>query len=352
MFFAREDLNKFEPNNIDVPIQPLMMCLNESPYNPFDYFQDKIFDKIRKLSINRYFSNFTNELFQKLATYSEVEIENLLIGNGADELLYYFFIASRKSSNSHIVAPAPSYFDYHTYSRAVGLGCKSIDLNQDFSINTDNFITHLQNNDAVAGVICNPNNPSGNIIDSDSIIRLLDSTNKPILIDEAYFEFSGITHIKLIKNYPHLLILRSFSKGFLSAGLRFGYILGSDEIIYELSKVKTAFNISRLTEIVALTYLENQDWFVEKISELQYNRKYLYDFLSSLSKIEPFESYTNFISFRVNNHKDDLFNFLKSNEIAIRDVSGHKLLKDCLRVTVGSIAECEKFCEIVNLYFE
>ena len=351
MKLKRDDLEKIAPNIVDVPHRKIMMCLNESPVNPFSHIWDKVAEKLGDLAVNRYHSQNTDDLLEKLADYCNVSPSQIAMGNGADEMIYYFFVMLRSRAEDKIIYPAPSYFDYKTYSKAVGLSQEPVDLLDDLSLDQNSFIQHLEDDNSVCAIICNPNNPTGNLISKEAIINIIESTEKPVLVDEAYFEFSKTTVIDLIEQYENLFVLRTFSKGFLSAGLRFGYIIAKQKSIYELRKVMTAFNLSLVIQSIALVYLENIDWFERQIESLIEGRDYLYSSLLSIDGIEPLPSSTNFITFRVADAKDELFDYLKQSEIAIRSVSTHRLLKDCLRVTIGTESENRLFISAVQSFF-
>jgi histidinol-phosphate aminotransferase len=350
--FSREDLLNLKPNIVNVPQRKIMLCLNESPFDPMDSLRDSVQKNLSRIQINRYYSPLTDELYEALADYCKVNKDQLALGNGADELLYYAFTASNTKAESELVHPSPSYFDYTTYSKAVGMTPCPIDFEDGFSLDPLKFLKALSSPKAKLAIICNPNNPTGNLLDPSLIEYIISNTDKPIIIDEAYYEFSGVTFIDKLNKYKNLLVLRSFSKGFFGAGLRFGYAAGNKDVIYELRKVMTAFNLSRYTEAIALSFLENFDWFFERINHLKHQRDFVFSELKKFENITPLPSSANFITFRSEGCKDDLFNHLKDSEIAIRDVSGHRLLTDCLRVTTGLTEENSAFLSAVSDYFK
>jgi len=352
MHFFREGLQSLKPNIINVPHKTTMLCLNESPFNPMEDLKEEIFRNLAQLHVNRYYSDITEHLKDKLAQYVGVEPDNILMGNGADELLYYLFVAARSSDDDRLLCPAPSYFDYITYSKAVGLNVETVDLDRSFNLNTTAFIEKLRQPQNVCAIICNPNNPTGNMLRSDDIISVIQSTDKPVLIDEAYFEFSNTTLVNMLESFPNLLILRSFSKGFFAAGLRFGYMIGNKDIIYELKKVMTAFNLSLVTQNIATTFLDNLNYFTDRINILKENRNYLRDGLRSFDELTVYDSHTNFITVNAGEHKERFFDFITDSDIAIRDVSAHSLLKDSLRISVGTVDECDLFLRRSKSYFK
>ncbi|MDP8220622.1 MAG: histidinol-phosphate transaminase [Candidatus Stygibacter frigidus] len=348
MYFFRHDLKEKHQVNVDVPHLKYMMCLNESTLDPFQVVKHEFLDLMHNIHLNRYYSNITQELYQEIATYADVENDQIILGNGADEMLYYLFNAVRDNSNSFALSLSPSYFDYQSYCDAVGLSLKTITLLDDFSIDLDNLSLVSENPNCRLIIICNPNNPTGNLFPRDDIIRIIElNPDKLILIDETYFEFSGVTLVDLINKYANLVIIRTFSKAFSAAGLRFGYMISSKENIHEIKKVFTAFNLSILTQALALTIIRNKKIFLEYNQQIIRQREELYNFLNNIDRVQVFKSFTNFLLFRCKDYID-LFHYLKENEIAVRIVGDQGILKNCLRVSVADRKLNQVFIKAVN----
>ena len=350
----RKDLKDLPEIKINVPKSEIMMCLNESFVNPWEKIGHKLIDRLTKIDFNRYFNKITEELYDKLSEYIGFNItrENLILGNGADEILYFLFTALREKNEDKILTFHPSYFDYATYGKAVGLKIEKIEINQDFSFPIDKYIKKLrEDNNVKLGIICNPNNPTGNLFSEEEIIKILNSTEKLILVDEAYFEFSKTSMVKYLEKHENLLILRSFSKGFSAAGLRFGYIIGNQDIIYQIKKIVTAFNLSLITQAIATELLDNKDLFIEVNEIVIAEREKMYQELLKIDGITPFQSKTNFILFRVEGEDTahiKLHRELEENGIATRNVSNDNVLKNCLRVTIDSPYNNLKFINLIK----
>ena len=348
VYFFRHDLKEKHQVNVDVPHLKHMMCLNESTLDPFQSVKHEFINLMNNIHLNRYYSYITQDLYQEIATYAEAESDQLILGNGADEMLYYLFNAVRDNSNTFAISLSPSYFDYQSYCDAVGLSLKTIPLLEDFSIDLDNLLQLSDNSNCRLIIICNPNNPTGNLFPQDDIIKIIEQNpHKLVLIDETYFEFSGVTMVNLIDKYPNLVIVRTFSKAFSAAGLRFGYMISCQENIHEIKKVVTAFNLSIFTQAMVLTIIRNKNIFLDYNQQIIRQREVLYNFLNSFDRVQVFKSFTNFLLFR---HKDyiDLFNYLKENEIAVRNVGNQGILKYCLRVSVADKKINQIFIKAVN----
>lgn len=146
----------------------------------------------------------------------------MLYGNGADDILYHIFLAVRESEQSFALSLAPSYFDYKTFALAVGLKVRFLDLEPDFSFDTYEYIRRASDPNCRLAILCNPNNPTGNLFSKEQLRQIITALpDKLVLIDETYYEFSGCTFAEELAQYPNLILVRSFSKAFSSAGLRF-----------------------------------------------------------------------------------------------------------------------------------
>lgn len=334
VYFFRSDLIDKNAVNVNVPHCSKMMCLNESSLDPYSTLNDQFQKLMQDIHINRYYSDITPILLNELAEYAQVSNSQLIMGNGADEMLYYLFTAVRDNDSSFALSFSPSYFDYASYCSATGLKIKMMTLNNDFSLDTQKFNMIADHPDCKLVIICNPNNPTGNVFPHEQIISIIEANPyKLVLIDETYFEFSGVSFSDYINKYNNLVIIRTFSKAFSAAGLRFGYLISNQDNITELNKVVTAFNLSIFVQAMALTILQNKDIFLNHNYAIIKQREWLFKQLQKLPGITPFYSHTNFITFKCN-YSIDLFRYLIQNDIAVRYVGDNGILGNCLRVTV------------------
>jgi histidinol-phosphate aminotransferase len=326
------------------------MCLNESTLDPWQQIGDKVSQKLKTVPLNRYFNPITQQLKQSLAAYvgHGINPNQILFGNGADEMLYFLFTSVRENELSYAVSLAPSYFDYKSYCDAVGLRLKFQDLESNFDFSADGYLAQTRELDCKLAILCNPNNPTGNLFDDDKIDRIIRSCDKLVLLDETYYEFSGKTFADKLSQYPNLVILRSFSKAFSGAGLRFGYIMTSAENAIELNKVMPAFHSSLMIQAFAQTMLENKDIFLTHTKRVCALRDELYHSMLALPGMKVHTTHTNFLIFTIGEKTPVLFDYLSAHEIAVRPVWGHPLLKNYLRVSVGTEEENHAFQNTIS----
>jgi histidinol-phosphate aminotransferase len=211
---------------------------------------------------------------------------------------------------------------------------KSISLNADFSYNVDEILKEVDTQGSLT-VISNPNNPTGTGLEYDDIVKIVKASKGIVVIDEAYIHFGGKTALDLINKYNNLLILRTFSKAFGLAGLRIGMMFGHRDLILQMSKVKLPYNLNIFT-LIALDEIFNDISYIdEHIRIILSEREYVEKNLKSFSDIEIIPTMTNFFLVRVKDSKW-LFNELLKYGVLVRDVSSYPMLKDCLRISVGS----------------
>ncbi|MDD3050090.1 MAG: histidinol-phosphate transaminase [Candidatus Cloacimonetes bacterium] len=345
IYYFRNDLKNKKKTEVNVPHKENMMCLNESTLNPYKTIENTFLSILGNININRYYSSITSELSALLTEYigNNMEPHNILWGNGADEMLYYLFTAVRDNNDSFAVSLSPSYFDYRSYSEAVGMNIKFVSFGKDLSFDLDEYEKLMEDSSCKLAILCNPNNPTGHLLDDSAIVKILNHRDKPVLIDETYYEFSGKTYVGLINEFPNLVIIRSFSKSFSAAGLRFGYLISCNENIREIEKVFTAFNSGILTQAFALAILKNKDLFYEHNKLVISERKLLEKELRKRTDIKILPTKTNFVTFTIGDKTKDLFDFLSDNEIALRAVWSHPILKNHLRITIGDANQNKMF---------
>lgn len=350
MYPYRKDLQEKEPVKIDVPHSRIMMSLNESTLNPLGLIRDAFLENLGSVSLNRYFSEISDKLTEKLISYigHNIDADQILMGNGADQLLYYLFLACRHNESSFALSLAPSYFDYMSYCSAVGLGFEVHQLDEDFDFSPEEYLKKADDPNCKLIIICYPNNPTGNLYDEEKILKVLDNSPVPVLIDETYYEFSEKTFLERLKDYKNLIIIRSFSKSFSAAGLRFGYMLSSTQNIREIRKVFPAFNLSLLIQSFAYTLLDNKELFLNHIRNVIKLREELYNELSNLKEVTVHPSSTNFLIFSIGEQTEKLYDYLNKNDISVRSMHKLPLLANYLRVTVSSEANNQYFIEVVK----
>ncbi len=308
------------------------------------------FGSVVDSDLNRYPDPHQMKLKKKLSEINGVAPDNIFIGNGSDEPIELLIRAFCEPGQDRIVVLPPTYGMYAVSAEVNNVGIKSIALTQDLEIDLSRLQSDLTAEDKLI-FICSPNNPTGNLIDSDSIIDLLKSFEGIIIVDEAYIDFAdqpSYTH--RLAEFPNLVVLQTFSKAWGMAAVRLGVAYANSFVIEVLNKIKPPYNIDKYTQEAgcrALDEIDKKDSVVRKIRD---ERQKLELKLSNNPLVENiFQSEANFLLVKFQNH-EAIHKYLKAKGIITRDRSRELYCEDCLRITVGTPEENEQLLKLLNHY--
>lgn len=295
---------------------------------------------------NRYPDPFQHELKQEIAIVKELPVENLFLGNGSDEVLDLILRLTTTPYCDSIAYLNPSYGMYSVLAKINGLGTKAICLNQAFEVNTAEVLEESKG--AKVLIICNPNNPTGNVIRKEELLEIARRFKGVLVIDEAYVDFCPeFSMAAEVENFPNLLVVQTLSKAYGMAGLRVGMAIASEQWIQALNRIKPPYNLSGLVQEKAISVLRSMDWEQLKASIVT-EREKMETALKSLPLVlEIFPSEANFLLFRVEN-ADKVYRELIQRDIVVRNRSTHYNCENTLRVSIGNREENQRFIEIMN----
>lgn len=318
-----------------------MMSANENPKNLEEVIQVQIRKAARELQYNRYPDPLANKLRSAIAEANGLEKENILIGNGGDELLFNLALAWGGPGRKFLNVP-PTFSVYANNALLTGTEVVNIPRKADFTIDEEAVLARVAEGDIDYIIITSPNNPTGQLADEVFLNKLLSSTDALVMVDEAYGEFSRTTMRPYLGMHKNLLLLRTFSKAFALAGIRLGYILGHEDVIREFIKVRQPYSVDALSQIVGQAVFDNRARFSQDIGEIISERIRVMAELSEMEEVTVFPSDANFFLFRVED-AGDVWKKLYERSVLIRDFSKSKGLENCLRVSVGTPEENDKF---------
>jgi histidinol-phosphate aminotransferase len=272
------------------------------------------------------------ELRKALEKYTGISSKYILAGSGSDELIDLVLRLFIEPGDRVIDCP-PTFGMYHFSTDVCGGKVVSIPRKQDFSIDVA-AVKEAQNKQTKVIFIASPNNPSGNITSKQTILELLNSS-MVVVIDEAYFEFSGVTVAPLVSKYPNLIVLRTFSKWAGLAGLRVGYGIFPINMVKYLMKIKQPYNVNTAAQVAALESLEDMSYLRGTINAIIDERERMLTKLSQLDWLKVYPSQANFILCSVLNGKaKTIHKGLQNKGVFVRYFDTPQL-KDCLRISVG-----------------
>lgn len=334
MSYFRSNINDLEPY---VPgFQPkgggfIKLNTNENPYPP----SPAVIRTLRDFDPERlrlYPDPASRRLREKIAGTYGFAPENVIVGNGSDELLA-MALRCFSGEGDLVLYPTPSYSLYGVLSRIQGAQPVEMALNDDFGL-SESFI----NASGKLKFVATPNSPTGTVYSKDLIDRMAVNFDGVIVVDEAYADFSEDTSLELTRNRPNVLVVRTFSKSYSLAGLRVGYAFGSRELIEGMMKVKDSYNINTISALLAEAALDDQQYFQEKIGLIKAERGILREELEELN-FRVFPSGANFLFCRPpDGNAEIIFRELLEKKILIRFFDT-PVLKDYLRITIGTPQE-------------
>ncbi len=281
---------------------------------------------------NRYPDPHQAKVKEGLSRLKGVSPDNIFIGNGSDEvidLVYRIFCEPAK--DSAIICP-PTYGMYEVSANINNVNIVKVPLTGNFQLNIDEIIK--QKTKAV--FVCSPNNPTGNIL--EGIETLLAQTDKLVVVDEAYIDFSDEESlISKIDKYPNLLVMQTFSKAWGLAGARVGLAFANKNIISLMNKTKPPYNVSTLNQVAAINALSDINKYKSEIEILLQQREYLKESLAELNIVKRiFPTDANFILIEVED-ATMIYNLLVNKKIITRNRTSQ--VKNCIRISVGTPEE-------------
>ena len=310
---------------------------NENPYGP----SPKVIEALRAEAadtLRLYPDPNSDKLREAIAAFHGVEANQVFVGNGSDEVLAHAFLALLKHDQP-ILFPDITYSFYPVYCGLYDIAYREVPLTDSFEIRVDDYFVPN------GGVIFpNPNAPTARLLALGEIKRLLESnTDSVVVIDEAYIDFGGESSVKLVKDYPQLLVVHTLSKSHSLAGLRVGYAIGQAHLIEALIRVKDSFNsypLDRFAQAGATATMQDRAYFDETRNKVIATRARLNAELAALG-FDVLPSTANFVFARHPKHDGvELAQALRARSIIVRHFKKPERISPFLRITVGTDEQC------------
>lgn len=297
---------------------------NENPYNaPF----------------NRYPDPLQLELKEMLSKIKAVPAENIFLGNGSDEAIDLVYRCFCEPGVDNVVAIEPTYGMYAVSADVNDVEYRRVLLSDNYEMSADAILAACDENTKVVW-ICSPNNPSGNDIDRDEMLKVINQFDGIVVIDEAYSDFSQQRAFRLdLQQYPNIIVLNTMSKAWGCAAIRLGMAFASREIIDIFNKVKYPYNVNYLTQEKAIDLLKDTTDVQRWVSILLEERQRLIDAFAQLPICEKvYPTASNFFLAKVTDAQK-IYDYLVEKGIIVRNRTRIQLCHNCLRVTVGTKTE-------------
>lgn len=308
---------------------------NENPYNnPYNRYPDPLQIKVK----------------EKLSRIKNVRPEQICLGNGSDEIIDLAYRCFCIPGVDNVVAIEPTYGMYKVCAEINDVEYRPVLLNQDFQLNADNILAACDKHTKLIW-ICTPNNPTGNNLDRDQIIRVLDNFNGIVIIDEAYSDFSKMPPFRHdINKYKNMIVMNTMSKAWGCAAIRLGMAFAQEEIINIFNKVKYPYNVNSLTQDYVLDILDDTFEIEKWIKTIILERNRMIDafrLLPFCKKVYPTDA--NFFLAKVDNAQST-YDYLIEHGIIVRNRTNVCLCNNCLRITIGTKTENNELLSALRQY--
>lgn len=314
----------------------------ENPYPVPASLRDEIAGLVAQAAINRYPDPSAASLKAKIRAATGLpEGMEVMLGNGSDELIQLLAMAVNKPGAA-LLGVEPSFVMYRMIATFTGMRYVGVPLAADFSLDLPATLAAIEREKPALVFIAYPNNPTGNLFSADAVERIIEAAPGLVVVDEAYYAFASDSFIPLLGRYPNLLVMRTYSKLGM-AGLRLGFLAGPAAWLEQLEKLRLPYNVGVLSQLVAEKLLDHHEVLLQQAERIRLERADLRRRLEAVPGVQVYPSEANFLLFRVAN-ATAVFDGLKQRGVLIKNLSGgHPMLRDCLRVTVGTAEEDAKF---------
>ncbi|MBT8183266.1 MAG: histidinol-phosphate transaminase [Eudoraea sp.] len=292
--------------------------------------------------LNRYPDPQQRVLKSRLAAIKKVGSEQLLLGNGSDEVLDLLFRVFCEPNKDNVITLPPTYGMYAVLAGINAIENREVLLTTDFEPRVEEILNKADENTKLL-FLCSPNNPTGNSFSEDLVSTLLKNFNGIVIIDEAYIDFSeNAGWVDSLSEYPNLVVTQTLSKAYGMAGIRLGICIASEAIINLLNRIKPPYNVNELTQQKALEQISTPEVTRNAIAEILGERNRLSKQLEKIDFIDHiFHSDANFLLVRVDDAELRYEQLIKKG-IVVRNRSKQPLCNNTLRFTVGTGIENDK----------
>jgi histidinol-phosphate aminotransferase len=347
LHLIREEIRRQRAYPADaIPCQ-IKLDANENPFPLPEDLTGLFFSAVtREVALNRYPEAGSPALRRRFAARFGVAPDQVLLGNGSDELILALLIACGGPGKS-VLIPTPTFAMYRICG--LNLGCRICEapLAAGGDLDLPAMLAALERERPVLTFLSYPNNPTGGCFNDDKIAALIEQAPGLVVVDEAYGPFSGRSFLPRLKAYDNLLILRTLSKVGLAA-MRIGFLVGPPEIVAEIDKVRLPYNLNSVSQMAAGFYLDHEARFIAQTEEIVRERAGLWDALRKTAGVHPWPTDANFIFFTCDRDINQLYAALVKRGVLVKKFDASGNAPPAIRVTVGRREENEAFLKALR----
>lgn len=335
--WLRREIQDFEPYVV-APIQESHVVNANENYENFFRRPEIMTELMMRLASYQpqiYPKPMADELRAALGDYLGVPVECILAGNGGDEMITYVLHTFINEGDT-VLVHQPTFDMYEIGANILGAKALKVEDLSGYQRDRKGILEAITKYQPKLTFLCNPNNPTGELLPASFIEECVAAAENVVLVDEAYMEFAEAESVvSLIQKYPNLIVLRTLSKAFGIAGLRCGYIAADPELIRAVAKVKAPYNLNSLTQLLGTIIVEHKDAVLAVRDQIVEERERLYGKLTKIPGVKAYPSRTNFILIQVPEEKQEaLFKAWKQADILVKIYRGNPRLPAAFRITV------------------
>ncbi len=325
---------------------------NENPWDAPERIKEESLRRLGERAWSRYPDFVPASLHERLAAFAGWRADGVLAGNGSNELIQALLMVT-VGEGKRVLISEPTFTLYRQVATILGGEVLSVPLDENLNFDAAALAQAVTDFCPAVTIICSPNNPTGCRLGDDELAKLLELSAGLVVVDEAYFEFSGRTIVPLLRRHRNLVVLRTFSKAMAMAGLRIGYLLAAPELTREVAKAVLPYNLNVVSQTAAGVALELYETEIKPLVErIVGERGRLSSALAEIDGLAPVPSHANFMVVRSSLEPRFVFAELLKRDILIRDVSGYPMLKEFFRVSVGTPRENDLLIASLREIFE
>ena len=346
-FQPREDVAMragYHSPQVDVEVR---LNTNESPFAPPQAFVDALAAEVSRVDWNRYPDRAAGELRVKIAALHGVRPEQIFVANGSNEVLQTLTLTYAGPGRS-VAVFEPTYAMHSQIARIAGSEVRQGARAADLSLDLSEVRRVLAEFSPAITYVCSPNNPTGLIETEDTVQEILSLVPGLLVVDEAYAQFAPWSALALVDEDSPLVVTRTFSKTWSMAAARLGYLVGPAWVVAELEKVVLPYHLDSLKQAAGTLALDYVDEMEHRVAELVEERGRLISQLVDLP-VEVWPSSANFVLFRpIEREGDAVWQNLLDQSVLVRNCSSWPGLDGCLRITIGTTEEDDRFLDALR----
>jgi len=309
----------------------------------------KVIQALRQVDANKLsvYPEYT-KFMKKLASFLKINENELLLTNATDEAIQ-LVMNTFVEKGDEVIIPVPTFAMFKFYASLAEAKIKEVLYEEDLTYPIDSIINSISSKTKIV-ILVNPNNPTGTAILEKDILQIIQKAQDNdalVLVDEAYYEFYGKSCLELIRKYENVIITRTFSKAYGLAGMRIGYIVANSKTMGFLEKAGSPYSINSLAVIAAEAALEDYRYMNDYVREVNENKSFVENELARLG-IKTYSSEANFLIANFGNLCESIYERLKQKDILVRNRTKDQLLKNCLRIGIGTKKQCNQFIKTLK----